>query len=87
MKNYQTSRSIWTEQYKILSCVTHLVKKLREEPLNNNGQNSRPLIGMSEPSATIVMARPAGPGRAAYTSGCQKSGTWTCAAPGWARAG
>jgi hypothetical protein len=24
---------------------------------------------------------------AGYTSGDQKSGTWTCAVPGWARAG
>jgi len=34
-----------------------------------------PLIGMSEHSATIVIAGPAGPAWPLTPSGCQKSGT------------
>ena len=35
---------MWTEQYELLLRVTDLVKKLCEEPLNNNVQSSRTLI-------------------------------------------
>jgi hypothetical protein len=42
---------------------------------------------MSAHSATTVIAKPAGLAGAAYTSGCQKSGTWTRAELGPARAG
>jgi hypothetical protein len=37
---------MWTEQYELLLRVTDLVKKLCEEPLNNNVQSLRTLIGM-----------------------------------------
>ncbi len=40
-------RLMWTEQYELLLRVPDLVKKLYEEPLNNNVQSSRTLIGMS----------------------------------------
>ena len=40
------SRPKRTEQYKLLLRVIGLLKKLCEEPVNNNAQSSRTLIGM-----------------------------------------
>jgi cell division FtsZ-interacting protein ZapD len=45
VRTTKVSCLIWTEKYKLLLRVTDLVKKLCEEPLNNNVQSSRTLIG------------------------------------------
>ena len=48
MKTTKISRPKRTEQYKLLLRVIDLLKKLCEEPLNNNAQSSRTLIGMQK---------------------------------------
>lgn len=58
-KTTKISRLMWTEQCELLLRVTDLVKKLCEDPLNNNVQSSRTLIGMSdrpEPSVQDLSA-------------------------------